>query len=125
MSRGGTLHRCVAWLALAAMVLLTVMPAVSRSMPMSTGMGGMDAGCVTKVGNHAHPDIPSSPDDPTTKCGYCILLAHTPFVGMGALFLHLPPLRPASPLNAVASQSAPFARLLSARPRGPPSRVNA
>ena len=124
MIRGGTLHRYVAWLALAAMALIMVMPAVSRSMPMRAGMGGMDAGCVMKAGNHSHP-IPSYPDDPTARCGYCTLLHHTPVVGMGVLFLHMPTLHPASPLNAATSQSAPFAGLLSARPRGPPRRVNA
>jgi len=115
----------VAWLALAAMALLMVMPAVSRSMPVNTGMGGMDAGCVMKVGSHSHPDTPGHPDDPTARCGYCTLLAHTPVAGVGALFFRLPALRPASPLDVATSQSAPFTRLLSARPRGPPSCLNA
>jgi len=124
MIRGGTFHQCVAWLALAAIALIIAMPAASRSMPTHTAMG-MDAGCVMKVGNHSRPDAPSYPDDPTTKCGYCTLLDHTPVVGMGMLFFHLPTLCPTSPLLAAISQRAPFTHLLSARPRGPPSRVNA
>ncbi len=125
MIRRATFQRYVAWLALAAMALIMVMPALSRSMSVDNTMSGMDAGCVMHASHHAHPGIPSYPDDPTAKCGYCTLLDHTPVVGMGMLLLHLPTLRPASPPNAIASQAAPFARLLSARPRGPPSRIDA
>lgn len=125
MIRRGTFHRCVAWLALAAMALIVMVPAVSRFIPVDTAMAGMDAGCAMKAANHAHPGIPTDPDDPTARCGYCTLLDHTPVVGMGVLLLHLPALRPASPFSAATSPNAPLTRLLSARPRGPPARVNA
>lgn len=125
MIRQAALHRCVAWLALAAMALIVVMPAASRFIPVDNAMADMDGGCAMYAGNHLHPGIPGYPDDPTARCGYCTLLGHTPVVGLGMLLLHLPALRPTSPLPAAASQSAPFARLLSARSRGPPSRMDA
>lgn len=125
MIRGGTLHRCVAWLALAALTLIVAMPAVSRVIPVSAGAAGMDAGCAMRAGDHSHPDIPGAPDDRTDRCGYCTLLEHTPAVGMGKLFSQLPTLRPAAPLDAAISRGAPITRLLSAPPRGPPSRANA
>jgi hypothetical protein len=128
--RRATFHRYVAWLALAGMALLMVMPVVSRSMSVDNAMPGMagmdmDAGCAMNAGHHSQSGVPGYPDDPTAKCGYCTFLAHTPVVGMGGLLLHLSALGPISPPSATVSQAAPFARLLSARPRGPPSRVNA
>lgn len=124
MIRRATLHRCVAWLALAAMALIMLMPVVSRSIPVANALAGMGVGCAMNAGQHSHPSAPGYPDDPTAKCGYCTLLNHTPVVGGGLAIVHLAMVRPASPVNATTSRSAPFARLLSASPRGPPSRVN-
>lgn len=78
MTRCATLHRYMAWLALAAMALIMVMPAVPRFMPVDTTMAGMDAGCAMHAGKHPRPSAPNYPDDPTAKCGYCALLGHTP-----------------------------------------------
>lgn len=124
VTRCATFHRCVAWLAVAAMALIMVMPAVSRFMPVDTAMACMGAGGAMHADNPPRPGAPNFPDDPTARCGYCALLGHTPVVGAGVLFFHLPTLRPASPIDAIALQSTPFARFLSARPRGPPSRSN-
>jgi len=110
----------VAWLAMLAMALIVVMPAISRVMPMGGAMPGMDAACAQHMAGSKHPGAPDSPSDPTAKCGYCVLLHHLPVLPTGAQ----PRLLPALP-----SQSAPaLARvddayvlpILSARPRGPP-----
>lgn len=124
VTRWATFHRCVAWLAVAAMALIMVAPVVSRSMPVDATMAGMGAGPGMHADNHPHPDTPNLPDDPTAKCGYCVLLDHSPVAGAGVLLFHLPTWRPASPPDAIALQSTPFARFLGARPRGPPSRAN-
>jgi hypothetical protein len=106
-----------------AMALIVVMPAISRVMPMAGAMPGMDAVCEHHLAGARHPGPPDSPADPTDKCGYCVLLHHTPVLPAGVL---------AHVLAALPGESAPaLARvddayvppILSARPRGPPRNV--
>jgi Protein of unknown function (DUF2946) len=123
-------QRFVAWLAFAAMALVVLMPAISRSMPadMGTGsIGSMGADCPMHGGSadHRHrPATPGDPSDPTARCAYCVLLSHNPVTGFAGALLWLPiePLALA-PQTAVA-RSVAAAPLLSARPRGPPLRIN-
>jgi hypothetical protein len=126
-----THQRVVAWLALAAMALIVLMPVMSRSMSMpmmsDVAMAGMDPGCPMAAGHashHHHHGTPCTPDDPTAKCAYCIMLVHTPVAGLGSApllaTLHLPALAPQS----ISHRTEPFAPILSARPRGPPSFAN-
>ncbi|WP_449428858.1 DUF2946 family protein [Rhodanobacter umsongensis] len=108
---------------MAAMLLVVVMPAVSRSLPLHAGMSRMGAdgmaGMAHHAGHHAH-GLPDDPGDPTAKCGFCTLLAHTPVmafaVGVALAPAWLPALAPPAPPLRHES----VARLLSARPRGPP-----
>jgi hypothetical protein len=85
-------------------------------------MPDMGAGCGmgAEHGDHHHAGTLNDPDDPTAKCGYCSLLAHTPAVDFGISAtlapVYLPTLSPAARL----SRNEPIAQLLSARPRGPP-----
>jgi hypothetical protein len=125
MIRRATFHRYAAWLALTAMTLIMVMPALSRSMAADKAMSGMEGGCLMHADHQPRPGVPSYPDEPTAKCGYCTLLDHTPVVGKGVAFLHLPAVRPAPPLGAVVSPVTSLERFLSARPRGPPSHMDA
>lgn len=123
-------QRFVAWLALAAMALIVLMPAISRSMPMDHAMMGMpstmDDGHAEHAmhAHHHHAGVPDHPDDPTARCGYCVLLSHMPALGfdapifLPAVYLATFTLRTALPRNV------PAAPLLSAHPRGPPLLVN-
>jgi hypothetical protein len=124
-------QRVVAWLALAAMALIVLMPVMSRSMPMSempgASMAGMqmDPDCpmaMDHAGHHQH-GAPCNPDDPTARCGYCVVLTHTPVVGFGPALVLVPQYLPALAPQAVSQRVEPSVALLSARPRGPPSRA--
>lgn len=123
-------HRFVAWLALAAMALIVLMPVISRAMPMDMAMDGMsssmDAGCTLHAehANHHRHGMPEHPDDPTAHCGYCVLFSHMPVVGFD-IPLILPPVHLASSAPHTALPlSVPAAPLLSAQPRGPPLIIN-
>jgi hypothetical protein len=108
-----------------AMALIVVMPAISRVMPMTmtmSSMPGMDAPC--PVHDHQastkHPDSPSAPADPMARCGYCVLLSHTPILA-SSIIIHVVPAAPdvATPTIALPGDRSE-APLLSADPRGPP-----
>jgi|GEM_PF-567327 len=123
-------QRFVAWLALAAMALIVLMPVVSRAMPMDGMAASMsstsDDGCPVHAAHadHRHAGMPSHPDDPTARCGYCVLFSHTPVVGYGAAVV-LPPLQYLSfVLRSTMPRHVPAAPLLSAHPRGPPLSVD-
>jgi hypothetical protein len=113
-------QRFVAWLALAAMSLLVLMPVLSRTMSVDAPMMGIDAGCNMAMDHADHHGMPSHPDDPTAHCGYCVLLTHTPVVGMGMAVLLAPANLPTLSPQTAEHRSAPPAPLLSAHPRGPP-----
>jgi len=126
-------QRFVAWLALAAMALIAVVPTVSRSLvalslapPMSMAMdGGMampgmahdPASHAAGRRGHAMPHAPVPPS--TDACGYCVLMYHSPALAAVALVLlplRLPALAPVRP----AARRAPVPRRLDVRSRGPP-----
>nr|WP_239538103.1 DUF2946 family protein [Dyella mobilis] len=119
-------RRFVAWLALAAMALVVLMPVLSRAMPADAPMMGMDAGCTMHEGHagHPHPGTPNHPDDPTARCGYCVLLTHTPVVDSGLAVLFAPLDLPALSLQIAKPGSIAATPLLSAHPRGPPLTAN-
>jgi hypothetical protein len=119
-------QRFVAWLALAAMALIVLMPVVSRSMPMDGMAMGTPSvpedGCPVHAAHadHRHAGMPDHPDDPTARCGYCVLLSHTPVAGLGAALV-LPGLpHPPFFLRTTMPHGVPAEPLLSAHPRGPP-----
>jgi hypothetical protein len=119
-------QRFVAWLALAAMALVVLMPVLSRAMPADAPMMGMDAGCGMASMDHAdhRHGTPGHPDDPTARCGYCVLLTHTPVVSMGMAVLLAPADLPTLSPQTIQSRGITAAPLLSARPRGPPLFAN-
>jgi hypothetical protein len=119
-------QRYVAWLAIAAMTLIVLMPVLSRMMPADMPMMGMHADCGMNMDHagHAHPGIPGHPDDPTAHCGYCVLLTHMPVVGSGVAILLAPLDLPAHSPQTARLHHAPSATLLSANPRGPPLLAN-
>ncbi|HUA81412.1 MAG TPA: DUF2946 domain-containing protein [Dyella sp.] len=116
-------RRFVAWLGIAAMLLVVVMPLVSRSMPNHVGM---DMGCHMGMMHGAHhhmPCSPQDPDDPTAHCGYCTLLTHTPVAAFDVPVVSVAALLPALSPQTTTLQSEPTTPWLSARPRGPPRTV--
>lgn len=123
----------VAWLAFAAMALIVLMPAISRSMPADMDMGGMmgmagmnaDGSMGVMPADHHHrPAMPGDPSDPTARCAYCVLLTHNPVTGIAGAVVWLPVELHTFAPQAFVVGSAPSAPLLSARPRGPPLSIN-
>jgi len=120
-------QRFVAWMALAAMALLVLMPVLSRTMPVAAPMLGMMTDCGMDMGHagHGHPGMPGHPDDPTARCAYCVLLTHTPVVGLSVAVLLAPANLPALSPQTILPRNTASTLLLSARPRGPPLALGA
>lgn len=122
MFRRAAHRRFATWLAMAAMLLVAVMPAVSRSLPLHAGMSRMGAKCMMGMehaGHHSH-GTPDDPDDPTAKCGFCTLLAHTPLVAFDVGVVLAPACFPALSPAEPPLRNESVTQLLSAQPRGPP-----
>lgn len=122
-------RRLVAWMAIAAMGLLMVLPTVSRSLealslvpPMGSMQGAMDMPMAPdcpahQAGESHHHGTPAAPS--TDACGYCSLMFHSPALAWATL-----PLLPALPSTPLRAQSvvpdAPTLPPLTRRSRGPP-----
>lgn len=124
-------RRLVAWVAIAAMGLLMVLPTVSRSLEALSLVPAMDMSMSTHGGMNMSkvPDCPAhqagerhhrTPEAPSTDaCGYCSLMFHSPALAWATLPL-LPAL-PSTPLRAhVIVPAAPTLLPLVRRSRGPP-----
>jgi len=127
----------VAWLAIAAMGLLALVPTVSRvlaspttaaimAMDMAMPMPGdaakaSDADCPTHHAGHEHRQAPPDAGQPQSMdaCGYCSLMSHSPALMASALVL--PPALPVvSPSILHVVPDAPSAAPLVTHSRGPP-----
>jgi hypothetical protein len=108
-----------------AMVLIVVVPVVSRTMPMTAAMPGMDGACPEHIALSAKPSgSPHAPVDPMARCGYCFLLHHSPLLGSSVL-VHVVPAPPPSDVSRVALLvEGSHTPLLSADPRGPPAHLS-
>jgi hypothetical protein len=115
-------HRYIAWLAMLAMAFVVVVPVVSRMMPMTGAMPGMEGACPEHVSLGARqPATPHAPADPMERCGYCFLLHHSPLLSSSVL-VHVLPAAPErdAPVVALPADRS-HAPLLSAEARGPPA----
>ncbi|MBM7124069.1 DUF2946 family protein [Dyella flava] len=102
------------------MLLIVVMPAVSRSLSSSANMGA-DCRMGLSHTDHGHRHgTPGDPYDPTVACGYCSLLAHTPIATFDVGAALAPTYLPAFVPDAGLLHDSPDAQVLSAHPRGPP-----
>jgi hypothetical protein len=119
--RRGTSRRFVAWLAIAAMWLLVVAPTVSRVLPAWMAPD-LSAWCTGHGFDDEHPSTPTDLVLHIDKCGYCTLLGHTPLAGGGTAVLVLATLLPDTAPVVRAYGIRHAQPLLSANPRGPPSR---
>ncbi|WP_199098808.1 DUF2946 domain-containing protein [Dyella sp. ASV21] len=116
-------RRWVAWLALAAMWLLVVAPTLSRAMPPSWIAPDLGAWCTGHGLSTHHPGGPSAPGDPgehLDRCGYCVLLGHSPLLTSGVILITAAAALPPSAPLAQPSTHGHARLLLGARPRGPP-----
>ncbi|WP_266182563.1 DUF2946 family protein [Dyella humicola] len=103
-----------------AMMLIVVMPAISRSLPTTGPMPGIDDACPFHLTEAKHPALPDSPADSTERCGYCVLLNHNALLASGKV-LHLLPVAPSPSVPVLARADDAYASpILSAPPRGPP-----
>ncbi|MHA6204910.1 DUF2946 family protein [Dyella soli] len=125
MIRSRAHRRFVAWLAIAAMWLMIVAPAVSRTLPAAWSMPDLGAWCGDHNTNPTHPSSPQPHDFVLEKCGYCGLLSDSPTL-TGAAW-HPPILPPvvAMPHGRVIALPGMRHSELAAAPRGPPAFVHA
>src|SRR4051812_41346844 len=111
--------RCIAWTAVLAIVLLSVMPTVSQIVLRHAPHVHASMAHAQHMGHAATAG--DRDDDCWRKCGYCDFLAHTPAL---ATIAHLPAFTgTAIPAPLARPSAAPrFAKPLRlAQPRGPPS----
>lgn len=124
VQRRGVPSQWVAWLGILAMTLIVVMPVLSRVMPMTGAMPGMDAFCVHHtLARTKHPSPSPTPEDPTARCGYCLLLHHTPPLATDEVIHFVPALLDIAEPLVFRPQSKHALPWLSADPRGPPAVV--
>lgn len=118
MLQGRRPLRFMTWLATLAMMLIVVMPVLSRTM---TALPALDGDCpVHQLAAAKHPNSPQAPADPTERCGYCYLLNHTPPLTPDAVEYQaaLAPVAAMAPVKHIGEK--PASPRLSADPRGPP-----
>ena len=110
----------MAWLALVALWLTIGMPVLSRSLPERMDAMELGGWCTEHGLSDHHRTAPANPAT-TDRCGYCSLFCHSPLIA-GCAGMGVPP--SALPLQssiALAGNAGPAPRVLSARPRGPPT----
>ena len=122
-------QRCIAWMAVVAILLLSIVPTVSQI----ASLHGPHAG-------HTHQSMPAGhagqtaqapknqalknadhDDECWRKCGYCDFLAHSPAL---VALAYLPSLSPAPapiPIDRERARPRYATPILAAQPRGPPS----
>jgi hypothetical protein len=115
-------QRCVAWMAVLAIVLLSVVPTVSQIILRHAPHVHAQTLAAGHVHHPGHAPAGGSPDDDCwSKCGYCDFLAHTPAL---ATIAHVPAFAgaaAAAPLLRAASEPHAAKPLRIAQPRGPPA----
>jgi len=114
-------RRALGWLAIFAMLLLAIVPTVSRVVgahaPAHQHVMAM-AGHAGHAGHHAGAN--GDDGDCWSKCGYCDFLAHAPVLGALAHVVELQAARPSIPALPALRQTRFATSLLVAQPRGPP-----
>lgn len=140
-------NRLLAWMALLAIVLLSIVPTISRvvayaSLPSAATRILADS-ATAETGhacngnhraNHADDDEPASNEhsgahcrhgdkpgeDCWHKCGYCDFLTHTPALGSFEFFAHFATALPPVLVPRTLAQRAHATYFPAAQPRGPP-----
>jgi hypothetical protein len=122
-------QRFIAWMALAAILLLSIVPTVSQL--VASAMPHADRGqhgaghAAVHIQHFGHPLAShhgkGHDDDCWTACGYCNFLAQTPALGtIGYVAAFAPTLAPA-PIDRACEPSRQPNHPRAAQPRGPPA----
>ena len=114
-------QRCVAWMAVLAIVLLSVVPTVSQIVLRHAPHVHASMSAAEHARHVGHTAAAGDRDDECwSKCGYCDFLAHTPALANIAYVPAFGGAAAPAPL-ARESSASPFAKpLRAAQPRGPP-----
>lgn len=117
-NRSFTAHYRASWLALLAMLLLSVGPLWSQLSQPAESAWLTELACGEHVGSQ---ELPQDHDALWAKCGYCTLLLHSPATSCASPLLALaataPADRHAAPVRSGVARSAIFP---GSRSRAPP-----
>ena len=140
-------NRLLAWMGLLAIVLLSIVPTISRvvaytSQPLAATRSLADVTTAetrhacngNHLASHADHDGPPSNDHTSAhcrhgdnpgedcwhKCSYCDFLTHTPALGSFEFFAHFATALPPVLLAQTLAQRSHAAYFPAAQPRGPP-----
>jgi len=121
-------QRTIAWMAVIAILLLSIVPTVSQlfaSLAPRADRVHHAASHAAHVGHYGHELAGSDNedrggDDCWRKCGYCDLLAHTPAIGTIAYVAAFAPTPAPIPVDRRFERSRYSKHFQAAQPRGPP-----
>jgi hypothetical protein len=117
-------RRAPGWLVILAMLLLALVPTVSRVVGLHAPAhrhGVTQGGHAVHAGHHGGSggDVGDG-GDCWSKCGYCDFLAHAPALGALAHPIALHALHPSIPVPPTLCQPRLAVAFSAAQPRGPP-----
>lgn len=124
LNRSHPNRRFIGWLALLALLLLNVVPTVSRLRSTAWVEPDLGAWCGSHVAGNspAHAGHPAPHRGSLDHCGYCGLVRHAPPLPDTGLALALLPLLPQQAPDLAGGLSHALPSRLAALPRGPPVR---
>ena len=116
-------QRCIAWMAVLAVLLLSVVPTISQVVFAHAPHAHMHAAMMpAEHAQHlAHLHDSGDPDDCWSKCGYCDFLAHTPALATIAFVPAFTGAVAPMPHDRVRAETRYAKPVRSAQPRGPPA----
>jgi hypothetical protein len=113
--------RALGWLAIFAMLLLALVPTISRVVGLDAPAHHHQVSRSGHAGHTAHHGGSSGDgSDCWSKCGYCDFLAHAPALGTFAHAIALQVVHPPIPALPPLRQPRCAIAFAAARPRGPP-----
>ena len=118
-------QRFIAWMALVAILLLSIMPTASQLVASALPHADHAARVALRAEHFGHPlasrDGKGHGDDCWRACGYCDFLAHTPALGTIAYVAAFAPTHAPAPLARTFEPSRQSNHHRAAQPRGPPA----
>jgi hypothetical protein len=114
-------QRYIAWMAVVAVLLLSVVPTISQIVLTRAQHAHASMTVAEHTGHLGHMPTGDRDDECWRKCGYCDFLAHTPAI---ATIAYVPAFAgAAAPIPIDSSRAEPRYALptRAAQPRGPPS----
>jgi hypothetical protein len=116
-------QRCIAWMAVLAILLLSIVPTISQIVLRHAPHvhASMTAAEHARHMGHMPASGPDRDDDCWRKCGYCDFLAHTPALATIAFVPAFAGALAPAPIDAERAEPRFAKPLRVAQPRGPPS----